>query len=259
VVGGLSAFGGLVGAWMIATRSVMEANQQVALVGGLAMLLFYGLGALSLIWLGIGTLRARRWGRALMLVSSWLWLVIDGLLACGVVVLIAAKAGPHVGRAESLFLIPAAGIGLLVFVGMPLAFVLVLGRPGMKEAVEQLDPTPRWTDRRPLAILGTSLALAWLSFAFALLACGDATLWHLHGASARMGYALLSLVMVVCTGGLWRGLAVTLVVTALAYLGLVASLSADLWESAGFWPFLVAVPMYVAGAAFLWRLRRHVV
>jgi hypothetical protein len=260
VVGALSALAGLAGTWMVVARASLGAGAEgMAWVAGLAVALFYGLAALSLIWLGIGTLRPRRWGRALLLVSSWMWLAIDGLLACAVVVAIASQGRPKIGFGEGILLIPVIGVALLVFVGMPLAFVLVLGRPGMKEAVEQLDPTPRWTDRRPLPILGTSLALLWLSFVYALFACGDATLWHLAGSSAKMGYALLSLLMLVCAVGLWRGLQITLAITALVFVGAVVSLSANLWESAGFWPFLVAVPMYVAGAAFLWRLRRHVV
>lgn len=74
-----------------------------------------------------------------------------------------------------------------------------------------------------------------------------------------MGYALLALLFAVGAVGLWRGLAIAFAIAVLVYLGLVASLSADLWDSGHAWPFLVAVPMYVAGAAFLWRLRRHVV
>src|SRR5688500_7149487 len=38
-------------------------------------LLLYGMAAAALITLGIGTLRARRWARALSLVLSWSWLV----------------------------------------------------------------------------------------------------------------------------------------------------------------------------------------
>jgi hypothetical protein len=260
VVGGLSALVGLTGGWMMVARASLGAGppEQMAWAAGLAIALFYGFGAVTLIWLGIGTSQGRRWGRALLLVSSWMWLVIDALLVCATIVAAIADSSPHIGRAERMFLIPAVGMALLVFVGMPLAFVLVLGRPGMKEAVEALDPTPRWTDRRPLPILGTCLALAWLSLIYALFACGDTSLWHLTGSSARMGYAMLSVLALVCAIGLWRGLAITLAITALLYVVMVVSLSANLRESAGWGPFLVAVPIYLAGALFLWRLRKHV-
>ena len=43
--------------------------------------LFYVLAAICFIWMGVGSIKARRWARALILVSSWLWLIcgISGL------------------------------------------------------------------------------------------------------------------------------------------------------------------------------------
>jgi len=38
-------------------------------------ILFYALLAVLFVWLGIGSIMARRWARALVLVSSWFWLV----------------------------------------------------------------------------------------------------------------------------------------------------------------------------------------
>ncbi len=42
------------------------------LLPGLAM---YGGLAVALIWLGIGSIKARRWARALLLIFSWTWLI----------------------------------------------------------------------------------------------------------------------------------------------------------------------------------------
>src|SRR5689334_23984927 len=39
-------------------------------------LLIYGLLAASLIWLGAGSIKARRWARALLVIATWSWLVI---------------------------------------------------------------------------------------------------------------------------------------------------------------------------------------
>src|ERR1035438_9907333 len=36
----------------------------------------YGCMAVALIWLGIGSIKARRWARALLLIFSWSWLVM---------------------------------------------------------------------------------------------------------------------------------------------------------------------------------------
>ena len=38
-------------------------------------ILFYVLIAVWSIWMGIGSIKARRWARALLLVTSWLWLI----------------------------------------------------------------------------------------------------------------------------------------------------------------------------------------
>jgi hypothetical protein len=36
----------------------------------------YGILAVALVWLGIGSIMARRWARALLLIFSWSWLVM---------------------------------------------------------------------------------------------------------------------------------------------------------------------------------------
>src|SRR4051812_33522673 len=38
--------------------------------------LMYGLLAVALIWLGAGSISARRWARALLVIFTWSWLVI---------------------------------------------------------------------------------------------------------------------------------------------------------------------------------------
>ena len=41
--------------------------------------LFYVATAVAFIWLGIGSIKARRWARALLLISSWFWLISGSL------------------------------------------------------------------------------------------------------------------------------------------------------------------------------------
>src|SRR5215471_10227795 len=58
----------------------MNARNPDAPATGLAMLLpgllMYAGLAVALIWLGIGSMRARRWARALLLILAWSWLVM---------------------------------------------------------------------------------------------------------------------------------------------------------------------------------------
>src|SRR5579863_3679299 len=39
-------------------------------------LTIYGVMAVALVWLGIGSIMARRWARALLLIFSWSWLLV---------------------------------------------------------------------------------------------------------------------------------------------------------------------------------------
>ena len=50
----------------------------------------YGASAVALVWLGIGSIKARRWARALMLVFSWSWLVM-GVIAVTVMAFVLPK------------------------------------------------------------------------------------------------------------------------------------------------------------------------
>ena len=42
----------------------------------LPVLSIYGILAVALVWLGIGSIMARRWARALLLIFSWTWLIM---------------------------------------------------------------------------------------------------------------------------------------------------------------------------------------
>ncbi|MCL4194122.1 MAG: hypothetical protein KJZ87_20460 [Thermoguttaceae bacterium] len=40
------------------------------------MVLMYGLAAIGGVWLGVGSIQARRWARSLSQVTGWIWLVL---------------------------------------------------------------------------------------------------------------------------------------------------------------------------------------
>ncbi len=61
----------ILGQTMSASHTGMEPNYRMILPGAV----MYGALAVAFIWLGIGSIKARRWARALMLVLSWAWLV----------------------------------------------------------------------------------------------------------------------------------------------------------------------------------------
>jgi len=132
---------------------------------------FYGLLALVLIWLGIGSAMARRWAPALLLIFSWSWLIVGVISMAGAVFmmprLLANAAAYHQPGQPSL---PASAQSMilvftLVFYGtffilLPAVWVWFYQGKNVKATCEVRDPVTRWTDRCPLPVLAVSL---WLS------------------------------------------------------------------------------------------------
>lgn len=127
--------------------------------------LFYlALGAIAIV-LGIGSIRCRRWARALTLLLASFGLaigvasaVILGLTMPGMIRTMEGQMGgaqPGVG-----FVVGCMVVGLgLVYLILPAAFVLFYRSRHVKATCEFYDPKPRWTDRRPLPVLAGSLVL----------------------------------------------------------------------------------------------------
>ncbi|MGE4505272.1 MAG: hypothetical protein AB7D51_07975 [Desulfovibrionaceae bacterium] len=112
-------------------------------------------GAL-LLWLGVGSMRCRRWGRALIRLFSGLALALMAYMILGLVTMLASGSGMLEPGEESGLLLGAA-IPLVVL-GIPLFVVYrFYGSPSVVATVERRDPVWRWTDKRPLPVLGMSL------------------------------------------------------------------------------------------------------
>jgi MFS family permease len=163
---------------LFAAMALMTLSPMMAEVGmGNSMMLsslMYLVGAVWFIWLGIGSMLARRWARALILVSSWIWLV------CGVGTVLALAALCAAAYPEIPFLpanladMPAHMLPfivvmlvflLVIYVLLPAVLVLAYGRRNVKRTAEAHDPHIRWTDKCPLPVLAVSLvALMWSAF-----------------------------------------------------------------------------------------------
>lgn len=134
-------------------------------------ILMYGVMAVVLVWLGIGSMMARRWARALLLIFSWSWLVV-GVLAIGVMAFVlphlmeTINSSTRPGQPE----LPAAAKSLMLLIPMLVVGVIYLLLPGawvlfyqskhVKATCEAADPIVRWTDRCPLPVIAISLWLA---------------------------------------------------------------------------------------------------
>src|SRR3989442_6468003 len=118
--------------------------------------LLYLAVAVTFVVLGIGSIRARRWARAIILALSWMWLIVGVLTSIGFVAMSPrmfdalppeqASAKPIVIGCMSVFL------GLF-FVVLPLVFVLFYRGPSVRAIVEAVDAVPRWSDGVPLPLL----------------------------------------------------------------------------------------------------------
>jgi len=135
-------------------------------------LMTYGLLAVALVWLGIGSMKARRWARALLLIFSWSWLII-GVITVGALAAMfpqitsAAQTGAGPGQPEVSASASSAIMTItilmfsVIFIILPGLWVFFYGSKHVKATCEANDPIERWTDRCPLPVLAICI---WLAF-----------------------------------------------------------------------------------------------
>ncbi len=133
-----------------------------------AMFVYAGL-AVALVWLGIGSMMARRWARALLLIFSWSWLAVGVFTLVFMAFLMprimagaqkAAGANPlPPGALAVTIFITLVMLGVL-FVLLPLAWLFFYSRPNVRATCDARDPHRNWTDACPLPALAVALWLA---------------------------------------------------------------------------------------------------
>jgi hypothetical protein len=152
---------------LVMTRvSGTAAGQAMNLKMMVPSFLMYAVGAIVFIWLGIGSITAKRWARAMTLVLSIIWLAV-GVLTFGFEAYFMPKPfskmqieGSRLPESSAAIItFFALAFIFVLFVVLPAAFTLFFRSPHVKATCEQRDPKPRWTDKRPLPVLGLSLML----------------------------------------------------------------------------------------------------
>jgi hypothetical protein len=143
---------------------VQTADGRVAAAGALT----WGLIAALMVWAGIGSLRCRRWTRPVMLVLAWSWLLCGSVMLAVAVwliddLLVAAAGGDPRALTDDL----ASVVKAVMFaalggggVALPALFVRAYHDPAILDTCAARDPSPDWTARCPLPVLGLSLGLA---------------------------------------------------------------------------------------------------
>jgi len=143
---------------LVATESIREAETGLDLKTILPSLLIYGLIAMVFIWIGIGSIRARKWARVVMLSLSWLWL-ITGAAAMVVFWFIMPRYWDFAGLSD----LPGDTVRLVVlttslflgfiYVLLPLAFVLFYRSENVAATCGARDTKPSWVDDCPQGLV----------------------------------------------------------------------------------------------------------
>jgi len=139
--------------------------------------LFYAILAIWFIWMGIGSIKARRWARALILVSSSLWL-IGGIGVLIFMLLLMPRMYDQM--AKNTQMPPAAvlvmksmmiGFMTVFYVVIPAVFVLFYKSKNVKATCEFRDPQVRWTDKCPLPVLAVSFIFGFWAASMLFMGC----------------------------------------------------------------------------------------
>jgi hypothetical protein len=134
-------------------------------------ILMYGSMAVTLIWLGIGSIQAKRWARALLLIFSWSWLIVGVFVTIAMLFFVPhmfanmPSNGPGNQQMPPMA-VPAVMLVLFLifgffFVLLPAIWTFFYTSKHVKDTCESRDPIERWTDACPLPVLAFCL---WLVF-----------------------------------------------------------------------------------------------
>lgn len=132
----------------------------VPAASAISNIVIYGLLAVYFFSVGVGSIRKRRWARALSLALSAMWLAV-GVAAIAVVVVLLPRLMTIFPPSQTTFFATLLfAVLAVVYILIPLALVLFYRSPHVKATCEAKDPVPRWTDRVPLPILSLVIAMA---------------------------------------------------------------------------------------------------
>jgi len=125
----------------------------------------YGAAAFYFITVGSGSIRARRWARAMSVAFSAAWLAV-GIAVVLSSLLFIRRTLVFVRPSETALVIGStAAILIVAFIILPLALFLFYRRDDVQLTCETHDLTIRWTDRVPWPVLAVATLLGFASFA----------------------------------------------------------------------------------------------
>ncbi|MBU0533400.1 MAG: hypothetical protein KJ887_01185 [Candidatus Omnitrophica bacterium] len=179
--GGLIAFGIIqiiLGSFFILVIPLMLIGMSASSAGGQSnampmppqlmaqVIIFYLLMAIWFISMGIGSINARRWARALILISSWFWFIfgivgfIFWLIFMQNIYGQMAVNGQMPPTAIAIVKVVTIIFMIIFYIVVPGIIILFYGSRNVKTTCESRNPNPSWTDKCPLPVLGLSVLFA---------------------------------------------------------------------------------------------------
>jgi hypothetical protein len=157
----------ILGEGLSAKATGISPNYRTAIPG----LVMYGGMAVAFIWLGIGSIMAQRWARALLLIFSSSWLAL-GVMMLPFMIYVFSNMGEMIKQSAPEGKPPppgvgavAMGIGLMFFgiffVAIPAIWAGFYRSRHVKATCESRNPMLSWTDACPLPLLAVALWVGW--------------------------------------------------------------------------------------------------
>jgi len=150
---------------MIFSQAMAAHDPALANTHGLlfGIVMYAGL-AVAFIWLGIGSIQARRWARALLVVLCWGWLACGAIAVATMAIMMPtmlAKTPSPGGKldpaVQGTIMAISLGFSAVIFVVIPAVWLFFYSHKNVRATCEHRDPVIRWTDRCPLPVLAVVL------------------------------------------------------------------------------------------------------
>jgi hypothetical protein len=220
----------MIGVFVVAILlpQIDETLNRQAIITSLA---FYGLAAVALIWLGIGSILCRRWACVLLLIGSWSAL-FGGIMVLVVYGLFAKELFAGIARdGAATFALVVSILFIAVFlIILPGSMVLFYGSSNVKATCLARHPRPCWTDGCPMPVLATSL-------------------WLLIGTISMLLIPIFYRSVMPCFGMLLVGIPATLVFVIFAVLGIYLAWGTYRLKLTAWWLSLIATTLLCLSAA----------
>jgi hypothetical protein len=161
---------------MMAATGLDKSAVPLISVGQMILIVsLYLLLAVWFVWMGLGSILARKWARALILITSWLWL-IGGLIGFICMLLFLPDifrplaAGEEMPKEVAVIIqLIATAFLAFIFIVIPAAFVLFYSSRHVKATCEQRDRRRRWTDKAPLPVIALSSIFGCMAISMPLM------------------------------------------------------------------------------------------